>query len=167
MSDPFLRRAPEGALPRKPARERKPSPGPGQAVARPLRILFACVGNAARSQMAHGFARAMGGSRVEARSGGSRPAGVVDANAIAVMAEKGIDISGHQSQGFDPQWIRDHCDLVVTMGCGDDACPAFAGKPLEDWGLPDPKGRPVEEFRRLRDDIERRVRVLLAERGII
>lgn len=155
------------ARPRKPERLRKASAGPGQAVGRPLRILFACVGNAARSQMAHGFAKVMGGSRVEARSGGSRPAGQVAPEAIAVMAEKGIDISGHTSQGFDEEWIRDDCDLVVTMGCGDDACPAFVGKPLVDWDLEDPKGKPIEEFRRIRDDIQRRMRVLLAERGIL
>lgn len=168
MSDPFLRpRPPVGIRPRKPSRAGKPGPGPGQAVGRPLRILFACVGNAARSQMAHGFAKAMGGSRVEARSGGSRPAEHVEPNAIAVMAEKGIDLSSHTSQGFDEMWIRDECDLVVTMGCGDDACPAFAGKPMEDWDLPDPKGKPIEEFRRIRDDIERRMASLLAERGIL
>ena len=134
---------------------------------RPLRILFACVGNAARSQMAHGFAKAMGGSRVEARSAGSRPASAMAPEAVAVMSEKGIDLSGHSPQGFDEAWIRDACDLVVTMGCGDDACPAFVGKPLEDWDLDDPKGKPVEEFRRIRDDIERRMRALLAERGIL
>lgn len=168
MSDPFLRpRPPVGLRPRKPSRAGKPGPGPGQAVGRPLRVLFACVGNAARSQMAQGFAQAMGGSRVEARSGGSRPAGEVAPEAIAVMAEKGIDLSGHRSQGFDEPWIRDECDLVVTMGCGDDACPAFVGKPLEDWALEDPKGKPLEEFRRTRDDIERRVRKLLAECGIL
>ena len=168
MSDPFLRPPPPvGLRPRKPSRAGKPGPGPGQAVGRPLRVLFACVGNSARSQMAHGFAKAMGGSRVEARSGGSRPAGEVAPEAIAVMAEKGIDLSGHRSQGFDELWIRDECDLVVTMGCGDDACPAFLGKPLEDWALEDPKGKPISEFRRTRDDIEARVRKLLAERGIL
>ena len=168
MSDPSLRPPPSRAIRlQKPSRAGKPGPGPGQGVGRPLRILFACVGNAARSQMAQGFAKAQGASRVEARSGGSRPAGHVEPNAIAVMAEKGIDISGHTSQGFDERWIRDECDLVVTMGCGDDACPAFIGKPLEDWQLDDPKGKPIEEFRRLRDDIERRVRALLAERGIL
>jgi protein-tyrosine-phosphatase len=168
VSDPFLRPPPPPALrPRKPSREGKAGPGPGQAVGRPLRILFACVGNAARSQMAHGFARATGGSRVEVRSGGSRPAGVVAPEAIEVMAEKGIDLSGHVSQGFDEAWIRDECDLVVTMGCGDDACPAFVGKPLEDWALDDPRGGSLEDFRRIRDDIQRRVRALLAERGIL
>jgi arsenate reductase len=168
LSDPSLRPPPPPSLiPRKPSRAGKPGPGPGQGVGRPLRILFACVGNAARSQMAHGFAQAMGGSRVEARSGGSRPAGEVAAEAVWVMAEKGIDISDHVSQGFDEQWIQDECDLVVTMGCGDDACPAFVGKPLVDWELEDPKGKPVEEFRRIRDDIERRMRMLLAERGVL
>ncbi|HUR26177.1 MAG TPA: arsenate reductase ArsC [Candidatus Thermoplasmatota archaeon] len=168
MSDPFLRPGPPvGLRPRKPSRAGKPGPGPGQGVGRPLRILFACVGNAARSQMAQGFAKAMGGSRVEARSGGSRPAGQVEPNATAVMAEKGIDISGHTSQGFDEAWIREQCDLVVTMGCGDDACPAFVGKPLVDWALEDPKGKPIGEFRSIRDDIQRRVRELLAERGIL
>jgi arsenate reductase (thioredoxin) len=131
---------------------------------KPFRVLFACVGNSARSQMAQGLAQALGGARVEARSGGSRPLGHVLPEAIAVMREKGIDISGHPSQGFDERWVRDECDLVVTMGCGDDACPAFAGKPLVDWELDDPKGRPLAEFRRIRDDIEGRVRALLAER---
>lgn len=133
---------------------------------KPFRVLFACVGNSARSQIAHGFAKAYGGTRVEARSGGSKPLGYVLPEAIQVMREKGIDISGHPSQGFDEAWVRDHCDLVVTMGCGDDACPAFIGKRMVDWDLDDPKGRPVAEFRRIRDDIEQRVRALLAERGL-
>ena len=132
----------------------------------PFRVLFACIGNSARSVMAQGFARHYGGARVEARSGGSKPLGHLLPEAVAVMREKGIDISGEPSKGFDEPWIRASCDLVVTMGCGDDACPAFVGKPLEDWDLPDPKGRPLAEFRRVRDDIERRVRALLAERGI-
>jgi arsenate reductase (thioredoxin) len=102
--------------------------------ARPLRIQFACIGNSARSQMAQGFAEHYGGDRVEARSGGSRPIGHVLPEAIQVMHEVGIDISQHPSQGFDVPWIRT-CDLVVTMGCGDDACPAFIGKPLQDWAL--------------------------------
>lgn len=131
-----------------------------------FRVLFACVGNSARSQMAQGFAQALSGPHVEVRSGGSKPLGYVLPEAIAVMREKGIDISSHPSQGFDEQWVRGECDLVVTMGCGDDACPAFIGKPLVDWDLPDPKGHPLEEFRRVRDAIEVRVRDLLAERGI-
>jgi ArsR family transcriptional regulator len=117
--------------------------------------------------MAQGFAQAMGGAAVEARSGGSRPLGFVLPQAIAVMRERGIDIAGHPSQGFDEAWVREQCDLVVTMGCGDDACPAFIGKPMVDWDLPDPKGRPLAEFRAVRDEIERRVRELLRERGIV
>lgn len=132
----------------------------------PFRVLFACIGNSARSQMAEGFAKRYGGARVEARSGGSRPLGRVLPEAVAVMAERGIDISGNPSQGFDEAWVRASCDLVVTMGCGDDACPAFIGKPLVDWDLPDPKGRPLAEFRAVRDDIERRVLALLRSRQI-
>lgn len=128
---------------------------------RTFRVLFACVGNSARSQMAHGFAKALGGRRIEARSGGSRPLGRVLPEATEVMRERGIDISTHPSQGFDDEWIRDQCDLVVTMGCGDDACPAFIGKPMEDWALPDPHGGDLETFRAVRDEIERRVRELL------
>lgn len=131
-----------------------------------FRVLFACVGNSARSQMAQGFARQLGGARIDARSGGSKPLGYVLPEAIAVMRERGIDIAQHPSQGFDEAWVRDHCDLVVTMGCGDDACPAFIGKPLVDWDLPDPKGQPLVVFRAVRDDIEGRVRQLLAQRGI-
>jgi protein-tyrosine-phosphatase len=125
-------------------------------------VLFACVGNSARSQMAQAFARRIGGAKVDARSGGSRPLGYILPEAIEAMAEKGIDISRNPSKGFDETWIRDKCDLVVTMGCGDDACPAFIGKPLVDWDLPDPKGKPIEEFRKVRDEIEARVRALLA-----
>ncbi len=132
----------------------------------PFRILFACVGNSARSQMAEGFARHIGGDRVDARSGGSRPLGHVLPEAIQVMQERGIDIRGHQSKGFDEPWIRS-CDLIVTMGCGDDACPAFVGKPLIDWDLPDPKGMPLDTFRAVRDEIERRVRSLLADRDVL
>lgn len=135
-------------------------------MARPLRVLFACVGNSARSQMAEGFARAMAGARVEARSGGSKPAGRLMPEAIEAMRERGIDISGQQSKGFDEDWIRG-CDLVVTMGCGDDACPAFVGKRMVDWELDDPKGLPIDQVRRIRDEIENRVRNLLVEQGVL
>jgi protein-tyrosine-phosphatase len=117
--------------------------------------------------MAQGFTKAMGGAKVDARSGGSKPLGHVLPEAIEAMREKGIDISGHPSQGFDEAWVRSSCDFVVTMGCGDDACPAFIGKPMVDWELDDPKGKPLAEFRRVRDDIERRVRDLLVGRGVI
>jgi arsenate reductase len=129
--------------------------------ARPVRILFACVGNAGRSQMAEGFARAWGGPRVEARSGGSKPAGHLMPEAVQAMREAGIDISGHRSKGFDEAWIAG-CDLVVTMGCGDDACPAFVGKRMVDWELPDPKGMGLDGVRRVRDEIGKRVKALLA-----
>jgi arsenate reductase (thioredoxin) len=132
-----------------------------------LRVLFACVGNSARSQMAEGFVRALAGDRIEARSGGSRPLGRVLPEAIQVMRERGIDISAQPSRGFDEAWVRDRCDLVVTMGCGDDACPAFVGKRLVDWDLEDPKEKDLATFRRVRDEIERRVRALLAERGVL
>ena len=131
-----------------------------------FRVLFACVGNSARSVMAQGFAKHLGGDRVEARSGGSRPLGHLLPEAIQVMREKGIDVSREPSKGFDEAWIRDECDLVVTMGCGDDACPAFIGKPLVDWALEDPKGKDIDTFRRVRDEIEMRVRALLDEKGL-
>lgn len=133
--------------------------------AKPFHVLFACIGNSARSQMAHGFAKHYGGKKVDARSGGSKPLGYVLPEAVEVMLEKGIDIAGHPSQGFDEAWVAGPCQLVVTMGCGDDACPAFIGKPMVDWELPDPKGKPIAEFRRVRDEIERRVLALLRERG--
>lgn len=133
---------------------------------RKFRVLFACVGNSARSQMAHGFAEALGGQQVEARSGGSRPLGHVLPEAITAMRERGIDISGHESTGFDEKWIREACGLVVTMGCGDDACPAFLGKPLEDWALPDPLGGDLDTFRAVRDEIERQVKDLLQRQGV-
>ncbi|MHB8605577.1 MAG: arsenate reductase ArsC [Thermoplasmatota archaeon] len=126
-------------------------------------MLFACVGNSARSVMAEGFARALGGEQVEAMSGGSRPLGHVLPEAIAVMREKGIDVSRASSKGFDEAWIRDRCDLVVVMGCGDDACPAFVGKRIVDWELDDPKGKDLATFRGVRDAIEARVRALLRE----
>ena len=131
-----------------------------------FRVLFACVGNSARSVMAQGFAKHYGGARVEARSGGSKPLGYLLPEAVQVMREKGVDISGEPSKGFDERWVRESCDLVVTMGCGDDACPAFIGKAMVDWALEDPKGKDLATFRRVRDDIERRVLDLLAERRL-
>ncbi len=132
---------------------------------KPFAVLFACVGNSARSQMAEGFAKAMAGHGLVARSGGSKPLGYVLPEAIMVMREKGIDISTNPSQAFDETWVRKSCDLVVTMGCGDDACPAFIGKKMVDWDLPDPKGKELAEFRIVRDEIEKRVRELVADAG--
>jgi arsenate reductase (thioredoxin) len=127
---------------------------------RPQRVLFACVGNSARSQMAEGFGKALG---LDCRSGGSQPLGYVLPEAVEAMREVGVDISGHQSRGFDEAWIRG-CDLVVTMGCGEDACPAFVGKRIVDWDLPDPKGQGMEVFRAVRDRIAVKVKALVEGR---
>lgn len=131
-----------------------------------LRVLFACIGNSGRSIMAEAFARHHGGDDVVARSGGSIPLGHVLPAVIDAMREKGIDVSGYPSRGFDVAWITRECDLVITMGCGDDACPAFIGKPMRDWALEDPKGKDLDAVRRIRDEVERRVVALLDEHGI-
>jgi len=114
-------------------------------------VLFLCVHNAGRSQMAAGFAREAGAGRVEVFSGGSEPAGAVNPAAVAVMAEVGIDIAGFVPQRFTDDLLA-RVDVVVTMGCGD-TCPYVPGKRYVDWPLDDPKGRPVEEVRRIRDEI--------------
>ena len=124
------------------------------------RVLFVCVENSCRSQMAEGFARALGGESWEARSAGSRPSGRVDPKSVAVMREREIDISGQASKAL-PGPQEGPWDFVVTMGCGD-ACPALAARKRLDWDLPDPKGLSMDEFRRLRDQIEARVRELIA-----
>lgn len=116
--------------------------------------------------MAEGFCKALAGNRVDCRSGGSKPLGHVLPEAIEVMREKKIDISKSPSRGFDEPWVAG-CDRIITMGCGDDACPAFIGKRIDDWDLPDPKGKPVAEFRKVRDDIENRVRALLRELNLL
>lgn len=121
--------------------------------------------------MAEGWARHLApqvapGVSFDFRSGGSRPLGHILPEAIAVMAERGVDISRQASRGFDEAWIRSHCRLVVTMGCGEDACPAFMGKKVVDWELPDPKGMDLGFFRDVRDDIERRVRGLLGDLNV-
>src|SRR5687767_1040543 len=131
-----------------------------------LRVLYACIGNSGRSIMAEAFTRRYGGGRVECRSGGSRPLGYVLPTVVQALAEKGIDVAKWPSKPFDETWIRDHCDVVVTMGCGDDACPAFIGKKMVDWELPDPKGKSLEEVRAIRDEVERRVLALLDEHGM-
>jgi protein-tyrosine-phosphatase len=124
-------------------------------------ILFVCVHNAGRSQMAAGYARALSRGAVEVRSGGSEPGDQVNPVAVEAMAEEGIDISDAIPQLMTAEQVRES-DVVVTMGCGD-ACPVFPGKRYEDWELPDPAGRPIEEVRAIRDEIRRRVRDLLAE----
>lgn len=127
-------------------------------------ILFLCVHNAGRSQMAAGFARDLSGGEVDVFSGGSEPADSVNQAAVAAMAEKGIDISDEIPQPWADEIIR-AADVIVTMGCGE-ACPIFPGKRYVDWELEDPVGKPVEEVRPIRDDLERRVRGLLEELGV-
>lgn len=124
-------------------------------------ILFLCVHNAGRSQMAAGFARRAGAGRVEVFSGGSEPAGAVNPAAVEVMAEVGIDIAGFVPQRFTDDLLA-RVDVVVTMGCGD-ACPFVPGKRYVDWPLDDPKGRPVHEVRRIRDEIRALVDDLVAQ----
>jgi len=122
-------------------------------------ILFVCVGNACRSQMAEGFARAYGPLDLVIYSAGSHPAGFVAEDAIDGMREKGIDISQHASKGLSKIPLIEF-DYVVTMGCGD-ACPMVKAKHRLDWQIPDPIGRGIEYFRSVRDDLEEKVKGLL------
>ena len=128
-----------------------------------VRVLFVCVENSNRSQMAEAFARRIGAGRVEACSAGSRPAGQINPRAIAFMAERGIDLSSQHSKSLEAVGTAAF-DAVVTMGCGD-ACPWIPAARREDWALPDPKLLDDAGFRRVRDEIERRVGVLLGELG--
>lgn len=127
-------------------------------------VLFLCVHNAGRSQMAAGWMRHLAGDQVEVFSGGSEPADAVNAAAVAAMGEKGIDISGQIPQPWADEIVR-AADVIVTMGCGD-ACPVYPGKRYVDWELEDPAGKSVEDVRPIRDDLEQRVRVLMAELGV-
>ena len=127
-------------------------------------VLFLCVHNAGRSQMAAGWMRHLAGDQVEVFSGGSEPAEAVNAAAVAAMAEKGIDISGQIPQPWADEIVR-AADVIVTMGCGD-ACPVYPGKRYVDWELDDPAGKSVEDIRPIRDDLEQRVRVLMSELGV-
>ncbi len=124
-------------------------------------VLFLCVHNAGRSQMAAGFMRELSLGRVEVFSGGSEPAGSLNQVVVEAMAERGVDISSEIPQPWADEIVR-AADVVVTMGCGD-ACPVFPGKRYLDWELDDPSGLPIEEVRPIRDEIEARVRGLLAE----
>ena len=123
------------------------------------RVLFVCVENSNRSQMAEAFARLHGAGAVEAHSAGSRPSGRVNPKAIAAMAERGIDLSAHTSKGLD---AVEHLafDAAVTMGCGD-ACPHVRARLRDDWALPDPRDLDAAGVRAVRDEIERRVKELL------
>ena len=127
-------------------------------------VLFLCVHNAGRSQMALGWFDHLAGGRARARSGGSEPADEVNPAAVAAMAEVGIDLTGQRPTRWTDDDLR-VADVVVTMGCGD-SCPVLPGKRYEDWDLPDPAGQGVEAVRPIRDEIERRVRGLLSDLGV-
>jgi arsenate reductase len=123
------------------------------------RVLFVCVENANRSQMAEAFARMHGGGSVEALSAGSRPSGRINPKAVRFMAELGYDLSGHASKSLDD--VTGEFDAVVTMGCGD-SCPWVPARRREDWALPDPKDLDDAGYRAVRDEISARVKTLLA-----
>ncbi|MEO3869775.1 arsenate reductase ArsC [Nonomuraea sp. B12E4] len=127
-------------------------------------VLFLCVHNAGRSQMALGFFTRLAGERALGWSGGSEPGEQINAAAIEVMRERGIDIAGEFPKPWTAEIVQ-AADVVVTMGCGD-ACPIYPGKRYLDWDLDDPDGKTVEQIRPIRDEIERRVRALLAELGV-
>lgn len=124
------------------------------------RVLFVCIENSNRSQMAEAFAHIYGGSDVEAFSAGSKPSGVINPKAIRFMRELDYDLTSHGSKSLDD--ITGNFDAVITMGCGD-SCPWVPAKRREDWGLPDPKHMDDAGYRAVRDDIASRVRQLLAE----
>src|SRR5450830_1793968 len=126
--------------------------------------LFVCVHNAGRSQMAAGFLSALSGGAVEVRSAGSMPADQINPTAVEAMLELGIDIRQERPKVLTPEAVK-AADVVITMGCGD-ACPIFPGKRYEDWKLDDPAGQGIEAVRPIRDEIRRRVLVLLDELGV-
>ena len=124
-------------------------------------VLFVCVHNAGRSQMAAGYMRHLSGGRVEVLSAGSAPKDSINPQAVAVMAEEGIDIANQQRKVLADDAVI-ASDVVITMGCGD-TCPFYPGKRYEDWVLDDPAGQPIENVRVIRDQIKKRVEDLLAE----
>ena len=127
-------------------------------------VLFVCVHNAGRSQMAAAFLTHLGGERVQVRSAGSVPADTVNSAVIEAMGEIGIDISAETPKVLTVEAVQTS-DVVITMGCGD-TCPVFPGKRYLDWTLEDPAGQGVDAVRPIRDEIERRIRGLAAELGI-
>ncbi|MFI7494029.1 arsenate reductase ArsC [Kocuria sp. M4R2S49] len=124
-------------------------------------VLFVCVHNAGRSQMAAAYLTHLSGGRIEVRSAGSAPADSVNPAAVEAMAEEGIDMSAETPKFLTDEAVQDS-DVVITMGCGD-ACPFYPGKRYEDWKLEDPAGKGVESVRPIRDDIKARVQRLVAE----
>ena len=124
-------------------------------------VLFVCVHNAGRSQMAAGYLRALGGDAIEVLSAGSAPKDAINSVAVRAMAEEGIDIADATPTPLTTDAVRES-DVVITMGCGD-ACPVFPGKRYEDWELDDPAGKDLETVRSIRDEIRTRVEALLGE----
>ena len=124
-------------------------------------VLFVCVHNAGRSQMAAGLMRQLGGDRIEVLSAGSAPKDSINPIAVEAMAEVGIDITNQQPKILTTEAVEES-DAVITMGCGD-VCPVFPGKRYEDWVLEDPAGQNIEFVRNVRDEIEKRVQALLSE----
>jgi arsenate reductase len=122
-------------------------------------VLFVCVHNAGRSQMAAGYLRHLAGDRIEVRSAGSEPGDRVNPVAVEAMLEEGIDLTAETPKVLTSESVQ-ACDVVVTMGCGD-ACPFFPGKRYEDWVLEDPAGRDLDAVRPIRDEIRRRVGALV------
>ena len=122
-------------------------------------VLFVCVHNAGRSQMAAGYLRELGAGRIEVRSAGSEPKDEINPVAVDAMAEVGIDITGNTPKILTVDAVKES-DVVITMGCGD-ACPIFPGKRYEDWELDDPAGQGIESVRPIRDEIKRRVQELV------
>jgi arsenate reductase len=124
-------------------------------------VLFVCVHNAGRSQLAAGWLTELAGNQVDVRSAGSEPAGSINPIAVQAMAEVGIDITGEVPKLLTTDAVFES-DVVITMGCGD-TCPIYPGKRYEDWDLEDPAGKDITVVRRVRDEIEGRVRALIAE----
>ncbi|MBU0672516.1 MAG: arsenate reductase ArsC [Candidatus Margulisbacteria bacterium] len=124
------------------------------------KILFACIGNCCRSQMAEGFAKKLAGNKFEIYSAGSKPAGFVSQDVVSVMKEIGIDLSAHYSKGFSD--VPAEFDYVVTMGCGED-CPIVPAKERHDWKIEDPIGQGIDVFRRVRENIAEGVRKFIHE----
>jgi len=137
-----------------------PSSQHAAAVTQPS-VLFVCVHNAGRSQMAAGYLRALSQGKIEVRSAGSAPAEQLNPVAVAAMAEEGIDITAATPQILTPETVQ-VSDVVITMGCGD-VCPIYPGKRYEDWDLDDPAGQPLDVVRGIRDDIKHRITLLIAD----
>ncbi len=131
------------------------------STARVPEVLFVCVHNAGRSQMAAGLLSKHAGGKVQVRSAGSAPADEINASVVRAMDEVGVDISAEYPKRLTDEFVR-ASDVVITMGCGD-ACPIFPGKRYLEWDLPDPAGKSLDEVRPIRDEIERRVVALLDE----